>query len=160
MKESLFEVMIIDLLMRCMPIALQLAGACVVINAMSMVGSIDDILNHAKVIATIPHDESPRIYLNKEMVQMSIEKNIQQIFSAVYIISGYLTAVIMADNPPSGYLDASAIAVISFVLWKIARVTAIHTASKNADRVRSIPRGEKTRGVKAYKKVGDNSVFR
>ena len=53
----------VNILLRCVPIALQLAGACVVINAMSLVGSIDDILNHAKLIATIPHDKSPRIYL-------------------------------------------------------------------------------------------------
>lgn len=91
---------------------------------------------------------------------MSIEKNVQQIFSAVYIISGYLSAVVMAETTPSGWLDAATIAIISFALWKVARVTATHIAKKNADRVRSIPCGEKTRGVKAYKKVADNSVFR
>lgn len=37
----------VNILLRCVPIALQLAGACVVINAMSLVGSIDDNLNHA-----------------------------------------------------------------------------------------------------------------
>ena len=150
----------VNILLRCVPIALQLAGACVVINAMSLVGSIDDILNHAKVIATIPHDKSPRIYLNKEMVEMSLEKNIQQVFSAVYIIAGYLSAVIMADTPPCGWVDAVVIAFMSFILWKAARVTSKHKAKKNADRVRSIPHGEKTRGVVAYKNVENNSVFR
>lgn len=151
---------IIDLLQRCMPVALQLASACVVINAMSLIGSIDDILNHAKVIATIPHDDSPRIYLNKEMVEISIEKNVQETFSAVYVIAGSFSAIIWADKTACGWMDAVVIALMVFILWKVAKVISKYIAKKNADRVRSLPRGEKTRGVVAYKNAQNNNVFR
>ena len=75
--------------LRCMPIALQLAGALVVITVLSMSGSISDILERAKVIATIPNEESSRIYINKDIAKLSLEKNAEQWFSATYIILGY-----------------------------------------------------------------------
>ena len=44
-------------IVRCAPISFQLAGALVVICVLSLSGSIDDVLNHTKVIATIPNED-------------------------------------------------------------------------------------------------------
>ena len=151
---------LVNALLRCIPIALQLAGACTVITAVSLTDAVKDLLNQTRVIATIPHDKSSRIYLNKKQVEANIEKNCEQVFSACYIILGYLSAVIMASNPAAGILDAIVVAIEAFILWKIAKLISRKTAVKNAERLRSLPLGEQANGVIAFKKVDDNSVVR
>lgn len=74
---------ILSCILRCLTITLQLAGASVVITALSMSGSISDIFEYAKVIATIPNEESSRIYIDKEITKRSSEKNSEQWFSGI-----------------------------------------------------------------------------
>ena len=74
---------ILSCILRCLTITLQLAGALVLITALSMSGSISDIFEHAKVIATIPNEESSRIYIDKEITKRSSEKNSEQWFSGI-----------------------------------------------------------------------------
>lgn len=74
---------ILSCILRCLPITLQLAGALMVITTLSMSGSISDILEHAKVIATIPNEESSRIYIDMEITKRSSEKNSEQWFSGI-----------------------------------------------------------------------------
>lgn len=142
-------------IVRCAPIAFQLAGALVVIWVLSLSGSISDVLNHTKVIATIPNEDSSRIYIDKDIARMSVEKNCEQFFSASYIIVGYLGAVWAGATTPSGLDDMVAVALISALLWGIAKITSTFIAKNYAHRFRSIQRGEKTKGVIAYKKVED-----
>ena len=142
-------------IVRCAPISFQLAGALVVICVLSLSGSIDDVLNHTKVIATIPNEDSSRIYINKDISKMSVEKNCEQFFSSVYIIIGYLSAVLAGSYTPSGLEDMVTVALISAVLWGVAKTVSTFIAKHYADHFRSIQRGEKTKGVVAYKKVED-----
>ena len=138
---------------RCLPIALQLAGALVVITVLSMSGSISDILEHAKVIATIPNEESSRIYINKDIAKRSLEKNAEQWFSGVYIVLGYLLAVLNGNTTPCGLDDMVVVALLSTTMWGIAKMMSTYIGRKFADRYRSIARSEKTKGIVAYKKV-------
>ena len=72
-------------IVRCAPISFQLAGALVVICVLSLSGSIDDVLNHTKVIATIPNEDSSRIYINKDISKMSVEKKLRTVlFVGIY----------------------------------------------------------------------------
>ncbi len=138
---------------RCLPIALQLAGALVVITVLSMSGSISDILEHAKVIATIPNEESSRIYINKDIAKRSLEKNAEQWFSGVYIALGYLLAVLNGSATPCGLDDMVVVALLSTTMWGVAKLVSTYIGRRVADRYRSINRSEKTKGVVAYKKV-------
>lgn len=138
---------------RCLPIALQLAGALVVITVLSMSGSISDILEHAKVIATIPNEESSRIYINKDIAKRSLEKNAEQWFSGVYIVLGYLLAVLNGNTTPCGLDDMVVVALLSTTMWGIAKMVSTYIGRRFADRYRSIGRSEKTKGVVALKKV-------
>ena len=142
-------------IVKCAPISFQLAGALVVICVLSLSGSIDDVLNHTKVIATIPNEDSSRIYINKDISKMSVEKNCEQFFSSVYIIIGYLGAVLAGSYTPSGLEDMVTVALISAVLWGVAKTVSTFISKHYADHFRSIQRGEKTKGVVAYKKVED-----
>ena len=142
-------------IVRCAPISFQLAGALAVIWVLSLSGSIADVLNHTKVIATIPNEDSSRIYINKDISRMSVEKNCEQFFSAIYIIAGYLGAVLDGPNTPSGLDDMVTVALISAVLWGIAKIVSTFIAKHYAHHFRSIQCGEKTKGVIAYKKVED-----
>ena len=144
-------------ILRCAPVALQLAGGLVVITILSLSGSITDILNHSKVIATIPNDKSPRIYLNKELTRTSVEKNCEQVFSAIYIVLGTLGAVWAGDTTASGFGDMVVIAALAAFLWGIAKLVSNCIAKQNADRVRSIQRSEKTKGVIAYQKIHEDN---
>lgn len=139
--------------LRCMPIALQLAGALVVITVLSMSGSISDILERAKVIATIPNEESSRIYINKDIAKLSLEKNVEQWFSATYIVLGYLLAVLNGNVTPCGADDMFVVALLAAILWGLAKIVSTNIGRKFSDRYRSIKRGPKTKGVVAYKKV-------
>lgn len=143
----------LSIIMRCAPVALQLAGGLVVITILSLSGSITDILNHSKVIATIPNDQSPRIYINKELARTSIEKNCEQWFSAVYVVIGTLGAVWAGEVTASGFCDMVVIAILSACLWGIAKYVSKYIARKNAERVRSIQHSERTKGVVAYMKI-------
>ena len=138
---------------RCLPIALQLAGALVVITVLSLSGSISDILEHAKVIATIPNEESSRIYINKDIAKRSLEKNSEQWFSAIYIALGYLFAVLNGNNTPCGLDDMVVVALLSTTMWGIAKMVSTYVGRRFADRYRSINRSEKTEGVVAFTKV-------
>lgn len=139
--------------LRCIPIALQLAGALVVITVLSMSGSISDILERAKVIATIPNEESSRIYINKDIAKLSLEKNAEQWFSATYIILGYLLAVLNGNVTPCGADDMFVVALLAATLWGLAKIVSTNIGRKYSDRYRSIKHGPKTKGVVAYKKV-------
>ena len=144
-------------ILRCTPVALQLAGGLVVITILSLSGSITDILNHSKVMATIPNDKSPRIYLNKELTRTSVEKNCEQVFSAIYIVLGTLGAVWAGDTTASGFGDMVVIAALAASLWGVAKLVSNCIAKKNADCVRSIQRSEKTKGVIAYHKIHEDN---
>ena len=124
-----------------------------VITVLSMSGSISDILEHAKVIATIPNEESSRIYINKDIAKRSLEKNAEQWFSGVYIVFGYLLAVLNGNTTPCGLGDMVVVALLSTTMWGIAKIVSTYIGRRFADRYRSIGRSEKTKGVVAYKKV-------
>ena len=140
-------------LVRCLPIALQLAGALVVLTVLSLSGSISDILEHTKEIATIPNEESSRIYINKDIAKRSLEKNSEQWFSGIFIASGYLLAVFNGNVTPSGVDDMLVVGLLAAILWGVAKITSTYIGKKFAGRYRSIQRGPKTKGVVAYKKV-------
>ena len=143
----------IKTIVRCAPISFQLAGALAVIWILSLSGSITDVLNHAKVIATIPNEDSSRIYIDKDLAKMSVEKNCEQFFSTVFIIVGYLGAVWAGSNTPSGFHDMVTVALITAILWGSAKITSTYIAKHYAHHFRSIQRSEKTKGVIAYIKV-------
>ena len=139
--------------LRCLPIALQLAGALVVLTILSLSGSIADILEHTKYVATIPNEESTRIYINKDIATRSLEKNSEQWFSGNYIASGYLFAVLNGNVTPSGVGDMFVVGLLAAMLWGVAKIVSKCIGRTFADRYRSIKRGPKTKGVVAHMKV-------
>ena len=110
-------------------------------------------MEHAKVIATIPNEESSRIYINKDIAKRSLEKNAEQWFSGVYIALGYLLAVLNGSATPCGLDDMVVVALLSTTMWGVAKLVSTYIGRRVADRYRSINRSEKTKGVVAYKKV-------
>lgn len=86
-----------------------------------------------------------------------MEKNCEQVFSAIYIVLGTLGAVWAADTTASGFGDMVVIAALAAFLWGIAKLVSNCIAKQNADRVRSIQRSEKTKGVIAYEKIHEDN---
>ena len=120
-------------LLSCIPIALQLSGALVLISAMK---SIDQVIkgvispsDHA--IGTFSTDKK-KILINVQKVKSALANHYYQKFAMHYILWGYLGAVLFNASAPNGIEDMCLVAAFSIIFLLIAVLMVKWLSARNA----------------------------
>ena len=135
----------------CLPLALQLSGALVLISAMRSIDQvIKSLLSPSATITAVFDSNKKNLKLDPKKVQSALENNYYQKFAMWYIIAGYLSAVLFADHSPSGTTDTIIVTICTLTLLLIAILVAKYLSRKIAPQYATYPADQAPEGTIAY----------
>ena len=132
----------------CLPLALQLSGALVLISAMRSIDQvIKSLLGQSATLVAVFDSSKKNLKLDSKKLQSALENNYYQKFAMWYIIGGYLGAVLFAGNSPSGTTDTIIVASCTIILLFIAILIAKSLSKKIAPKYTTISADQAPEGT-------------